>query len=123
VAFQLGFSIDTIGPLQVEYVLALIVATALARLAALLAWTLVGRMDDTGRRVIYGGVIILLIGLVLLALPSLILVWLYSLTHPEALVCTFIVWPGLLLPLGIYCWGLVRLARRERRDNSALAVH
>jgi hypothetical protein len=123
VDFRLGFSIDTIGPLQFEYILALIVATGLARLAALLAWTLVGGIDDRARRVIYGGIVILLIGLVVLALPSVLVVWLYSLTHPQAIVCSFIVWPGLLLPLGVYCWGLMRLARRDRRDNRALAAH
>ena len=82
-----------------------------------------GRIDDAGRRIIYGGVIIFLVGLVVLALPSVLVVWLYSLTHPAALVCSFLIWPGLLLPLAVYCWGMVRLARRERRDNRALAAH
>jgi hypothetical protein len=118
-----GFSIDTIGPLQFEYVLALIVATGVARLAALGTWTIVGSITDSVRRAVYGGVIFLVIALIVLALPSLILGWLYSLTHPGAFICTFLVWPGLLLPLAVYCVGVVRLIRRERRENTPVGAH
>jgi hypothetical protein len=113
-----GFSIDTVGPLQFEYVVALIVATGVARLAALAVWAGMSRIDDTTARFAYGGALALVLGISVLALPSLLLAWLYSLTHPGAFVCTFLVWPGLLLPLGVYVWSLMKLLRRERHEEA-----
>jgi hypothetical protein len=120
---RLDWSIDMIGPLAFESVLALVVATGMARLAALCVWAVMRRMDDAARRIIYGGAIVLILGVVLFALPSILLRWLYSLTHPHAFLCLFGVWPGLLLPLIVYGLGVARLMWRDRRDSSAATAH
>jgi hypothetical protein len=118
-----GFSIHTIGPTQFEYVLALMVAAGLARLAALGAWTVLRGITDPVRPALHGGVLFVVIALVVLALPSLILGWLYSLTHPGDFLCTFLVWPGLLIPLAVYGVSVVRLSRREKSDNMPVEAH
>jgi hypothetical protein len=123
VDYGLDWSVDMIGPLAFESVLAIVVATGMARLAAVCVWAVMRRTDDVARRIIYGATIALTLGVVLVALPSILLRWLYSLTHPHASLCLFAVWPGLLLPLIVYVLGVVRLLWRDRRDSSPAAVH
>ena len=115
--FRFASSVDTIGPLQFELLVALVVAAGLARILALLVSTARASMRERGWSGLYAAGLAMTAGLVLLLLPVVLLDWLYGLTHPNAYVCTFIVWPTFLIPAGVYVCGLLSFDRRERLDG------
>jgi hypothetical protein len=115
VTFKFASSVDTIGPLQFELLLSLVVVTAVARVAALLMWSVRVWMRDHGWPHLLGGSLVLMVGAMLLALPAILLHWLYGITHPNGYACTFVVWPMLFIPAVVYALGFRTFGRRDRR--------
>jgi hypothetical protein len=86
---------------QPEPVAVAFVLGALAWVAAARASKLVCRIHDRSRRWLYGGTLVLLIGMLFAVLPAFPVVWLYRLTRPDALLCSFSL--GALLSFFIPC--------------------
>ena len=109
-------SIDTIGPLQPEFLIGLALSICVAMLAAKAAHAFWGRFQDRARRFVYGGIVAVIIGVPVLLLPSPLVQWLYSFGHPNAYVCPFVVGYGYFVPFLIYAYRLWAITKAAAKD-------
>ena len=113
--FDLG-SIDTIGPLQPEFLIGLALSICVAMLAAKAAHAFWALFQDRTRRFVYGGIVALIIGVPVLLLPAPLVQWLYSFEHPNAYVCPFAVGYGYFVPILVYAYRLWAISKAAAKD-------
>ena len=117
-------SIDTIGPLQPEFLIGLALSIWVAFMAAKVARSFFARVQDRVRRLVYGGIVAMILGVPVLLLPSPLVQWLYSLQHPNAYVCRFVVGWGYFVPVVVYAyrlWALSKTASKHPQHDLDLS--
>ena len=102
--FDVSWSIDTIGPLTPEFLAALALAILAARGGAWVVRRLALRLKDRGRRLVYGGLLALALGGIILVLPDTLVRLLYSVRHPNAAVCSAMVGYFYFVPLLVFAY-------------------
>ena len=124
--FDLTASVVTIGPLEPTLLVSVVVALLLAWPAGTALGALTVRVTDPWRRLIYLGPVWLLAGVLLFALPDLLLNAAFPAMHPEyrgAFICVALVWPlFLLVPLLGLVAAVVRVRRRRVAVGGAKAT-
>ena len=94
--FDLNASIVTIGPFEPAMLVSLLIAILGAFGLGRALGAITRRVNDPWRRILYLGPVWLVVGVVMFALPNVVVAILYPLFHPEdrgALVCVAMVWP------------------------------